>query len=541
MTSKKQEQNPEGGHHPHELIEQMELVEVQDNRHGQFHRSFTPRQVHIISLGSNMGSGLFIGTGKALFQGGPANMVIAYFLVCTGVWATIQTLSEMTIAFPTSGNYIDYADRWCDPALAFGAGFAEWLGWTAVYAAEAVFFDVLLRYWAGDGFPLAASLTIFTVAVYAIFSLPNKVFAWFEYATSLIKIFLFFLIVTLSLALIGGAGPGGHVHDGSYWRDLPAFKNGFAGFSNCALLAIWAVGDQIFIGVIGGEAQNPRFSMAHAAKIVPYRVLLVFMSIVTFITILVPADDERLFGGSDVSASPFVIALDNASIPGLPDLINACIIVGVMGIAAECIYLSSRVLRTMAHQGLIPAVIANVDAKGRPRLALLVTCGVGTILTYINLSAGGITVFNWLISITSASFFINWMVVAVSSWRFHKALKAQQDPLFSQLYAWRSTAWPLAPVWLMTISLLLLVCCVYAGIVPPTFSVESFFQQIIGALLISGSTLAYKLIFQTPWRDARTADCVTGRRSLTDDDIRQLDEYYALPKYKRVFTYVQLW
>jgi amino acid permease len=34
----------------------------------------------------------------------------------------------MTIAFPTSGNFIDYADRFVDPALAFGAGFAEWLG-----------------------------------------------------------------------------------------------------------------------------------------------------------------------------------------------------------------------------------------------------------------------------------------------------------------------------------------------------------------------------------------------------------------------------
>ena len=55
-------------------------------------------------------------------------MVVAYFLVCTCVWAVLQSLSEMTIAFPTSGNYIDYADRWVDPALAFGAGFAEWLG-----------------------------------------------------------------------------------------------------------------------------------------------------------------------------------------------------------------------------------------------------------------------------------------------------------------------------------------------------------------------------------------------------------------------------
>ena len=57
-------------------------------------------------------------------------MVIAYLLVCSCVWAVLQSLSEMTIAFPTSGNYIDYADRWVDPALAFGAGFAEWLGKT---------------------------------------------------------------------------------------------------------------------------------------------------------------------------------------------------------------------------------------------------------------------------------------------------------------------------------------------------------------------------------------------------------------------------
>lgn len=82
----------------------------------------------IISLGSNIGSGLFIGTGAALAGGGPGNMVIAYLMVCTCVWAVLQSLSEMTIAFPTSGNYIDYADRWVDPALAFGAGFAEWLG-----------------------------------------------------------------------------------------------------------------------------------------------------------------------------------------------------------------------------------------------------------------------------------------------------------------------------------------------------------------------------------------------------------------------------
>jgi len=57
--------------------------------------------------------------------------------------------------------------------------------------------------------------------------MPNKAFAWFEYVSSLIKIFLFILIIFVSLAIIGGAGAQGALN-GSYWRTLPVFKNGFA-------------------------------------------------------------------------------------------------------------------------------------------------------------------------------------------------------------------------------------------------------------------------------------------------------------------------
>lgn len=82
----------------------------------------------MISLGSAIGSGLFISSGQALALGGPGSMLVAYALVCSCVWAVLNTLCEMVIAFPVSGNFIDYADRWVDRALAFGAGFAEWLG-----------------------------------------------------------------------------------------------------------------------------------------------------------------------------------------------------------------------------------------------------------------------------------------------------------------------------------------------------------------------------------------------------------------------------
>ncbi|KAF5024686.1 hypothetical protein F66182_3256 [Fusarium sp. NRRL 66182] len=538
-------------------------IEMQESKHGDFHRSFSPRQVHvsppthslpspttdnypikIIALGSNIGSGVFIATGKALAGGGPGSMVIAYFMVCSCVWAVLQSLSEMTIAFPVSGNYIDYADRWVDPALAFGAGFAEWLGWTAIVSAEAGFFNILVQYWAKDSFPLAATISIFMFACLVIFLLPNKVFAWFEYVTSLVKIFLFLIIITLSLALVLGAGPDGYVHHGETWTDLPPFLNGFSGFANCALLATWAVGDQVFIGIMGGEAESPRFSLAHATKLVPFRVNFIYMLSVIFITILVPSNDERLLGGSGVAASPFVVAVQDSGIPFIASLLNAGMMVGVLAIAAEAVYLSSRILRTMSHQGLVSTRLAKVDSKGRPRLALLITSVVAVILGYIQLSAGGLTVLNWLISITSASFFSNWIIISFTNYRFHAALRAQNDKLFSETYAWRSSAWPLAPAWLMLISLFLLVCCIYLGIDPVSntgFTAENFFQYMIGVIVIFSFTLGYKLIYGTPWRDPATADCLTGRRHLSVEEINQLDAYYSMSKWRRFGTYVQLW
>ncbi|RDW72304.1 uncharacterized protein DSM5745_07476 [Aspergillus mulundensis] len=516
----------------------------QTENHGDLHRSFSPRQVHVISLGSNIGSGLFIGTGKALANGGPANMILAYFIVCVGVWAHLQTFAEMTIAFPTSGSYIDYADRWVDPALAFGAGLAEWLGWTAVFASEGTFFVVLVDYWAEGAVPEAAILSIFVVICLAVFFMPNTYFAWLQYIGSMVKVFLFVFIVIIALAVIGGAGPNGSVKDGSTWTDLPAFKNGFGGFASAALLAVWAVGDQIYVGVLAGEARSPRYSMAHAANVVPWRVGVMYMTLVTFISVIVPSSDSRLLGGSGSAASPFVIAVSNSGIRGVPDLINACMIIGILAIALECIYLPSRILRTMALQKLVPSVIADVDDKGRPRWALLITGVVGAVLTYISLGGKGIEVLNWFIAITSASLFINFAIVAYTNFRFRAAVKAQNATFFTETYNWQSPFWPLTPIMVFVISALLLVCLLYSSIKPlddAPFTIYNFFSNILGILVIVVPTVLYKVILRTKWRDPKTADLVTGRRQLVAEEILLLDEHYSRPLWRRVATYAKLW
>lgn len=162
----------------------------------------------------------------------------------------------------------------------------------------------------------------------------------------------------------------------------------------------------------------------------------------------------------------------------------------------------------------------------------------------LTLTAGGIVALNWLVSITSSCFFLNWFIIAFTSWRFHQALDAQNDSLFSQPYAWKSSTWPVAPVWLTVISTLLFASCWAAGLKPigaSKLSAENFFEYMLGFFIIAGFTLGYKLIYRTPWRDPKTADLHTGRRPLGEEEILQLDRYYAQPMWRRFMTYVQLW
>lgn len=44
----------------------------------ELHRALTPAQISMIAIGGSIGTGLIIGTGSALSQGGPAGLLIGY-------------------------------------------------------------------------------------------------------------------------------------------------------------------------------------------------------------------------------------------------------------------------------------------------------------------------------------------------------------------------------------------------------------------------------------------------------------------------------
>lgn len=88
-------------------------------------RKLSARQVQMIAIGGTIGTGLFLGTGKALEKGGPASTLIAY-AICGGiVFVTMLSLGEMAAFVPVAGSFCTYAgyDRHPLPCLRF-----KWFG-----------------------------------------------------------------------------------------------------------------------------------------------------------------------------------------------------------------------------------------------------------------------------------------------------------------------------------------------------------------------------------------------------------------------------
>lgn len=130
------------------------------------------------------------------------------------------------------------------------------------------------------------------------------------------------------------------------------------------------------------------------------------------------------------------------------------------------------------------------------------------------------------------------------SWRFRAALKAQNDPLFDQIYAWKATCYYFTLGWLALGCALLTAACIYVGLYPVDgggLSVESFFQYVLGLILILTSYVGYKVIFRTKIRDVKTVDLMSDRRPLSDDDIAELDAYYRQGIYRRFASYFTIW
>lgn len=150
--------------------------------------------------------------------------------------------------------------------------------------------------------------------------------------------------------------------------------------------------------------ESPRRNLPKAARRYFYRLVFFYVFSVLAIGVTCPSNDERLTsGGAGAGSSPFVVAIANAGISVLPSIINAVILISAWSSGNSFLYMSSRSLYSLAISGNAPHIFKKCTKSGVPIYAVGVS-SLFTLLSYLNISSSGGTVFTWFVNLTNVSF-----------------------------------------------------------------------------------------------------------------------------------------
>lgn len=171
-----------------------------------------------IAIGGTIGTGLFVGSGTALAQGGPVGVWLSYIIMGTGVYAVMVALGELCTLFPVPGAITHMATRFVDPAMGFALGYNYWYSWAITTPVELSAIAIVISYWDPDQkIHPAVWIAIFFVLVCAINFLGVKWYGESEFIGSTIKVLAIIGLIILGIVIDLGGGPNGDRIGFRYW------------------------------------------------------------------------------------------------------------------------------------------------------------------------------------------------------------------------------------------------------------------------------------------------------------------------------------
>lgn len=390
-------------------------------------RHLKNRHLQMIAIGGSIGTGLFVGSGKALRIGGPAAVVIAWIMTGSMVYSVVQALGELAVALPVSGSYLSYVSRFIEPSFGFAIAYNYLIGNLITMPLELIAASITVNYWDVDPKYADAFVALFYIVTVGINLFGVKGYGEAEFVFSVIKVTAIVGFVILGIVLVCGGGPSDEGYIGArYWYNPGGFAHGFKGFAAIFVTSAFSFAGSEMFALAAAETENPRKDLPRAAKQVFWRITLFYVISLTLIGCLVPYTDKHLFAASsvDASASPFVIAIARAGIKGLPSVVNVVILIAVLSVGNCCVYAASRAVLSLAHYGFLPRRFGYVDRKGRPLVGILL-CAIFGLLSFLSASSNYGEVFDWMLAISGLNSFFIWGSICVCHLRFRRALSVQ--------------------------------------------------------------------------------------------------------------------
>lgn len=507
-----------------------------------------PIQMFAIAVGGSIGSGLFLGSGNDLQSGGPGGVIVGFFITGVLLFFMMQSLGEVAVRFPVQGSFSIHTMRLCDESWGFAMSWNYILQWLVCFPLELTAAAIILGYWKSDDNPAtnvnpAAWVSLFWFALSLVSFAGANTWGMVETVLAVIKVVTVIGVSIFGIICAAGGGPTHHYFGTHYWHDPGSFINGAKGTVNVFVNSAFAMSGIEMVALASAEAKNPHKVLPTAVKQTFWRILLFYLVSLTICFCLVPATDPRLGTSEDGKASPFVLAIVNAGVTGLPSVVNVVILLAALSVGNAAVYASSRTLAAVANAGGAPKFIGYIDRQGRPLVGIIITVVFG-LIGFVVASPAYHPAFTWMQAISGQSSLFTWGSISLNHMMLRIAMKKQGRSLKEQFYS--------SPYGIIgsTISFLIVMAIlgleVWVAIWPVSDpdgtpvkpSAEGFFEVWLSLPIVLAFFIGHKLWYRKPWVWPSKVDLVTGARIKTQEEMSQKDEdelaLMQKPKWKRI-------
>ncbi|KIW00398.1 uncharacterized protein PV09_08107 [Verruconis gallopava] len=479
-------------------------------------RRLSARQVQMIAIGGTIGTGLFLGTGKSLAVGGPASMLIAYFVVGAIVFVTMLSLGEMAAYIPVAGSFCTFAGRFVDDAFAFALTWNYWFNDAVTVASDLTALQLVLDYW-NVNFPGYVVSLIFWLALIVVNLFAVRIYGELEYWLSLLKVVTIIIFIILGVAVNAGGNVYHQYIGGKYWNhgDAP-FVGGIGGFASVFVTASFAYGGTESIAITAGETKHPARNMPRVVKNVFWRILLFYILSVLLIGLNIAYDTPGLKDKSS-RTSPFTMVFQLAGSKVAGSFVNAVVMTSVLSAANHALFAGARLMYTLALEGHSPRFLGNLNGQQVPWVAVLATSAVGGLCFGASFIGAG-QLWTWLQNIVGVSNQLSWIAIGIASFRFRSAIRKQGKEDLLPFKNWTYPYGPIASVILNSVLVLVQGWSAFS----PKFDVVSFISYYI--------ELPIMLLMYVGWKIVKKTKVVSLEEMDLDKDVYKAEADDNLPQ-----------
>ena len=383
-------------------------------------------QMTMVAVGGSIGTGLLLGTAAAIQLAGPA-VILSFILAAFISWTVALALGELASTHPAAGSFGVYGDLYLNPYAGFISRAGYWAAIAMSIGAEMVASATYMKFWF-PRMPAISWVLLFSALLLATNLLSVRDYGRFEFWFAMIKVVVIaqFVLVGAALLLTGRAAP-------QYTAQGGFFPLGAAAPLLAITFAIYTFGGVEFVAVTSGESRSPS-EVSRAVRMTFLALTALYLGAIVILVGIMP------WNRAGVTESPFVTVFRSVNLPAAGNVMNFVVLTAALSGANAALYISSRLLFSLARTGWAPAALGTLNSKGSPLFAVFVS-SYGILVALLLEQFAAPRAFEYILRGAFTGMLLSWIVSLGAHIRFRQQLTPEQAaslPMRSPMGGWGS-------------------------------------------------------------------------------------------------------